>query len=190
MLNFSFWQNKRQSRFLPLKIKLWLWSHISLTHVLKHILRNCFLKESCMALCLLGSTRMSVGLSIKWSVNRSWKENKMLFCIWKFGFKLFISVTIMWLWIYCKKQKPKNPKPDSDDSMCAYVCLLTFLIIFDLLCKENTLGSGSWIFSCFCLKKTTWQHFHALPLGLSAWNQLPLRTLTLRFYLWVIQAER
>lgn len=193
MLNFYFWQNKRKSRFLLLKKKSWSWFHISLTHVSKRILRNCFLKESCMALCLIGSTRMSVGLSIKWSVNRSWKENRMPCCIWKFGFKWFISVTIMWLWIYCKNKTKKRLKAWF---WWQHVCIHMFVNFSDYFWSAvQRKHLGQWVTDLFLLllekdNVTAFPCTASRSAALNAWNRLPLLTLTLRFYLWVIPAKR
>lgn len=133
-------------------------SHFS-TCVLKHTSHNsAFKKESYMALCIIISTRMSVVLSIKWSINRSWKGNTMLCYIWKFGFKWFIPVTIMLLWIYHKHKTKQNKKQSvilMSACMHAYDCYLFWLF---LICcaKEKTWAVGVGTLSCLCLGRRAW----------------------------------
>lgn len=92
-----------------------------------------------MALCINNSTKMSVVLSIKWSINRSWKEQNAVLHL-KIGFKCFLPIIIVGLWIYCKKKK--TLKPDFDVRM--YVCIHT-LVTFSDYFWSAVQRKGLWI---------------------------------------------
>lgn len=99
-----------------------------------------------MALCVISSTKISVVLHMKWSINRSWKEKKVLCCVWKSGWECVIPGTIIWLGI--------RRRTSSVWFWCPHVCrgLLLFSDCFDLLCKGKDIGS--WVpGSLSCLEK-------------------------------------
>ena len=143
---------------------------------LKHILHNsAFKEESSMALCVISSTRMSVVLSIKWRVSRSWKENKMLLHL-KFGFKL---VFFSYNYNVIMKMLLKPWKPDLDISMDTYTHMfVTFSDYFWSAVQRRGPGAaGHRSLSCFCWERQ-YRAFPcpaSRPAALSAQGWLPYR---------------